>query len=270
MPATKLACVRASPERIRAGDRAGWLALFDDGATIEDPVGTRPHRRSADAGRDELGPFYDTFIRGNDIRFEVSDEIEAGDEVARDVTIRTRLGLGLETTVPAFLFYRLVELGGRWRIAGLRAHWELGPVMLQALRGGLRGAGAMTIVFGRMLQNQGLGGAASFTRGLLNGMGDAGRDAVARFVDAVNGGDMAALEGLCTAGARIECPAPRAVSLQALVQRRRMAVSRVVVADRSVAFRVVLGGDRGVGVFELAPRSGKIESARLFLTTQKT
>lgn len=40
--------------RFSAGDRDGWLALWADGATMEDPVGS-PLRR----GREEIGAFYD-------------------------------------------------------------------------------------------------------------------------------------------------------------------------------------------------------------------
>lgn len=37
-----------------AGDKAGWLALYDDDATVEDPVGSDVHR-----GHDEIGAFWD-------------------------------------------------------------------------------------------------------------------------------------------------------------------------------------------------------------------
>lgn len=40
--------------RFSAGDREGWLDLFADTATLEDPVGT-PIR----TGREEIGAFYD-------------------------------------------------------------------------------------------------------------------------------------------------------------------------------------------------------------------
>jgi steroid delta-isomerase len=40
--------------RFSAGDRDGWLALWADDATMEDPVGS-PVRR----GREEIGAFYD-------------------------------------------------------------------------------------------------------------------------------------------------------------------------------------------------------------------
>jgi steroid Delta-isomerase len=37
-----------------AGDRDGWLALFADDATLEDPVGSDPHR-----GREAIAGFWD-------------------------------------------------------------------------------------------------------------------------------------------------------------------------------------------------------------------
>ncbi len=41
-------------ERFSAADRVGWLALFTDDATVEDPVGS-PVRH----GLDEIGAFFD-------------------------------------------------------------------------------------------------------------------------------------------------------------------------------------------------------------------
>lgn len=37
-----------------AGDREGWLALFADGAVLEDPVGSPPHE-----GREAIAAFWD-------------------------------------------------------------------------------------------------------------------------------------------------------------------------------------------------------------------
>ena len=51
--------IRATVEQylqtFSAGDREGWLDLFTDDATVEDPVGTDVHR-----GRNALGAFWDT------------------------------------------------------------------------------------------------------------------------------------------------------------------------------------------------------------------
>lgn len=47
--------------RFSAGDKAGWLDLFADDATVEDPVGS-PVRR----GRDEIAAFWDESHGGVD------------------------------------------------------------------------------------------------------------------------------------------------------------------------------------------------------------
>jgi steroid delta-isomerase len=49
--------IRATIDRYQAtfpSDREGWLALFADDATVEDPVGSPPRR-----GRAEIGSFWD-------------------------------------------------------------------------------------------------------------------------------------------------------------------------------------------------------------------
>jgi steroid delta-isomerase len=53
-PASIRATIDEYLARFSAGDRDGWLALWADDATMEDPVGS-PLRR----GRDEIGAFYD-------------------------------------------------------------------------------------------------------------------------------------------------------------------------------------------------------------------
>jgi hypothetical protein len=39
-----LAVVERSPTAAGAHDRAGWVGLFTTDGTVEDPVGSRPHR----------------------------------------------------------------------------------------------------------------------------------------------------------------------------------------------------------------------------------
>lgn len=60
-PATIRATIDEYLARFSAGDRDGWLALWADDATMEDPVGS-PLRR----GRDEIGAFYDEGARAAD------------------------------------------------------------------------------------------------------------------------------------------------------------------------------------------------------------
>lgn len=65
MPAPDADAVRATIERylerFSAGDREGWLDLWADGATMEDPVGSPPKR-----GREEIGAFWDQNRAGVD------------------------------------------------------------------------------------------------------------------------------------------------------------------------------------------------------------
>src|SRR5688572_19445394 len=89
---TLLAVAKESPARVAVHDKAGWLALFAQQGIIEDPVGAAPHQRQGPAGgQDPLDAFYETFIAPNEISLASSLDVVAGNEVARDVVISTRL-----------------------------------------------------------------------------------------------------------------------------------------------------------------------------------
>ena len=54
----------ASMTAVRARDRAGWLALFEPDARVEDPVGGHPHYDPDGLGQrgiEAIGRFYDIF-----------------------------------------------------------------------------------------------------------------------------------------------------------------------------------------------------------------
>ncbi|MBC7174592.1 MAG: nuclear transport factor 2 family protein, partial [Polyangiaceae bacterium] len=111
-----LSVAAASPREAGARNRAAWYALFAEGASVEDPVGTPACRKGArTAGllgnADELLAFFDAFIAGNDVRFEVHQDVVVGMTVARDVTIHTRVPPGFISSVRAHLLYELVESG---------------------------------------------------------------------------------------------------------------------------------------------------------------
>jgi ketosteroid isomerase-like protein len=81
----------ASMAAVAAGDREGWLALFDDDAVVEDPIGPSDfdpegigHR-----GAPAIAAFYDRVIGVNEsIRFTVHQSLLCGDEVANVGVIR--------------------------------------------------------------------------------------------------------------------------------------------------------------------------------------
>jgi steroid delta-isomerase len=75
--------------RFSAGDREGWLALWSDDATMEDPVGT-PLKR----GKDEIGAFYDETHKNVDtIELRpTAYRMICGDQVSFAMDVRLALG----------------------------------------------------------------------------------------------------------------------------------------------------------------------------------
>jgi len=253
--------VEASPARVAAHDRAGWLALFSASAVLEDPVGAAEHRGA------QLASFYDTFIAPNRIRFEVAQDAIAEGEVVRDVTIHTRLSTGVDLSVPAYVRYRLSADGTR--LEALAAYWEVRRMVCQVVRAGLRGLWTMTILALRMLRRQGPRGIWGFLRGLSRGVFDGGHRAVERLVDALNRGDGEAVAGSFAHGACIEWPAGRVVDSLSEQFEGELTVGKAISAGWSTACRFeVVGGERGVAVFVFVPGTGRIESARFYATAR--
>lgn len=194
-----LEAVEASPRRVAAHDKAGWLELFAHDAVIEDPVGSAPHRkgRRVQGGDDELGRFYETFIAPNEIRFEVLEDLVAAAEVVRDVRIHTKLSTGLAIVVPAYLVYELVDEDGEVRISRLAAHWELARLSAQALRSGARGLATMAGLGARMLRLQGAVGVLGYSQAMLAGIGRRGVQAAEALAAAASRRDAATVASLC-------------------------------------------------------------------------
>jgi ketosteroid isomerase-like protein len=119
---------RMSAERIKAHDRAGWLALFADDAVVEDPVG--PSMFDPE-GKGHHGPagiahFYDTAIAPNqDVTFEIHHSHLCGSEVANVVTLHITQGDGTQFQLPCVIVYKQAPDG---KIASLRAFWEAGNI----------------------------------------------------------------------------------------------------------------------------------------------
>lgn len=187
-PGSVTAVVLRSPDRVAAQDRDGWLALFTREGCVEDPVGTAPNRRGAHVrkGADDLARFYDTFIGGNEIRFEVLEDVVCGDEMIRDVVIHTRLPTGLSVVVPAYLRYRIAEEDGEPRIAHLQAVWDLRRRSLSALASGWLGLRSLTAVSLHMFRVQAMGGMLGYSQGLVDGIFGDGPPAISQLVDALN------------------------------------------------------------------------------------
>ena len=101
-----------------AGDRGGWVALFTDDATVEDPVGTEVHR-----GKDAIGAFFESSR-------SLADSIElrslgitaiVGNEAAFAMEIRPTIG-GTAFVMEAIDVMTFADDG---RITSQRAFWQM-------------------------------------------------------------------------------------------------------------------------------------------------
>ena len=273
-----LELVNRSPAAVAIHDRKAWLELFSRAAVVQDPVGTAPHRRTvsgdgAASGDDPLGRFWETFIAPNRISFTSYQDIVIGDEVVRDVLIRSELGSGISIEVPAYLIYRTTEENGEARIEALMAHWELRSMVRQVIAAGLAGLSTMIQLGWRMLKIQGAAGVLGFAQGISRGIFGRGRRAVRDFAATLNARDEKALVGLLDGEETlIEYPAGVGESVREFLNGAgrdlRIDVSGLTSAgwSSSCVFRANRGDvtHRGVAFFEFNPKTRKIRSARFF------
>lgn len=182
-----LAAVEQSPRAAAAHDRAAWVGLFTADGRVEDPVGSRPH-----VGRTQIGRFYDTFIGPRDITFHRDLDIVRGAAVVRDLELEVAMGPAVTMHIPAVLRYDLRQAGSagkdEWKIARLRAYWELPDMMLQFLRNGTRALPAGARLSKALLSNQRLAGTAGFVTGFRR-PGRRRKQLVTTFIEAIGNGD---------------------------------------------------------------------------------
>jgi steroid delta-isomerase len=122
---------QASMTAVEARDRQGWLALFDDDAVVEDPIGPSVFDPEGNGHRGvaAIAAFYDRVIAVNEsIRFTVHQSLLCGDEVANVGVIRITLSDGSAVEVDGVYTYRRSPGG---KIAALRAYWE--PEMVRVV-----------------------------------------------------------------------------------------------------------------------------------------
>ena len=269
--------VKASPAAVARHDKQSWVALFSRHAVIEDPVGSKPHhnglhdRRAGVRGSAPLERFFDTFIAPNDISFHVERDIVASPFVVRDVTIELVMKAGLKVRVPMHLLYEVCDEDGAPKIAHLRAHWELVPMVRQVLANGWPGVLTMSSLGMRMAVNQGLGAVLGFCRGVV-GIHRAGKDTVTSFVNAVNERNPNALaalfdprnEGISFPGAKtILDPAALCRSFDGTLSVSKL-ISSGYVTSCTCSVRYGDSELSGVGFFEFNSRTCKLHSVRLY------
>lgn len=148
-----------SPIKVGAKDREGWLSLWADDATVQDPVGGMTHGIDGHT----LGKFWDTFISGRDIRFDVKKDYLLGNALVRDVIITTDTH-GLVVEVPAILRYRVNAAG---MIISMEAFWEIIESSKPLLTGGTSAISLLSDFTYRLAKNQGLDGLMSMTGSYL-------------------------------------------------------------------------------------------------------
>lgn len=271
-----LAMAKESPARVAVHDKVGWLGLFARQGMIEDPVGAAPHRRGEgtdgkSGSIDPLDAFYETFIAPNDISLVSSLDVVAGNEVARDVVISTRLMHGAQADVSAYLLYEIVAEDGALRIARLGAHWEVMDMSLRVMGKGLRGLLAVNAITLRMLRIEGLAGLTGYLRG-FSGIGGQGPATLEKFATAVRGRDAHSLASLFTEhDASVEWPIGDKLTPAELISRlpegAEWRFERPQNSGFVTACRFSLSGPaprQGIAFFYFDRQSRRIEKARFF------
>lgn len=112
---------RASMRAVCAGDREGWLALFEEDARLEDPVGGYPEwdpEGKGFHGKAEIARFYDEVIApSKPLSFDIQHAVKCGNEVAAYAMMEIA-SLGKCAVIVIYI------LSSAGRIAGLRAFWS--------------------------------------------------------------------------------------------------------------------------------------------------
>ncbi|WP_068187120.1 ketosteroid isomerase family protein [Mycobacterium sp. UM_CSW] len=262
-----LAAVERSPQAAAAHDRAEWVGLFTGDGRIEDPVGSRPH-----VGHSQIGRFYDTFIGPRDIKFHRDLDVVVGTAVLRDLELEVSMGSRVTSNVtsnvtmyiPAFLRYDLREDNGQWKIAQLRAYWELPAMMLQFLRAGSRAASPAVALSRDLLANQGFGGTAGFLAGFRR-PGARRKRLAEEFLGAVaRKEESAALRALSPRAAITLGDNDRLDLAELSEQLDGAAWAKVIGAGTTVAVSVSSAHGRGVVLVDVAWPGNAIDRIRYF------
>lgn len=250
-----LAAVERSPAAAGAHDREGWVGLFASDGSIEDPVGSTPHR-----GRARIERFYDTFIGPRDIVFHRNGDQVSGSTVVRDVTLEVRMGTSVTMTIPAFLRY---DLGDDLKFQRLQAFWELPAMVWQFSRSGVGAVPAGLALSAALLRNQGPTGAVGFLAGLRRAA--RGKSQLGGLLDDACAGDQVAVKRRLADSARItsgDTDRMGTTELVALLHGARW--DGLIRAGRCVVARAERDGRRLVLFADLETRPTRIRAVRVF------
>lgn len=254
-----LAAVERSPQAVSAHDRDAWVQVFTDDGRVEDPVGSSPH-----VGHDEIYRFYDTFIGPRGITFHRDVDIVSGPTVLRDLELEVAMGDAVTMFIPAFLRYDLREVNGEWKVAHLRAYWELPAMMVQFLKTGSRALSPGLQLGKGLLGNQGPRGALGFMTGFRR-VGARHKRLVEGFLRAAARGDESAARSKLSPAAAITMGDNDALGLAELGERLRGANwAKVIAAGSTVVVSVACDHGRGILFAEVAWRGNQINAVHWF------
>jgi ketosteroid isomerase-like protein len=120
---TPLELAEASLALTKAGDRDGWLALFEDDAVVQDPVGPSPTDPSGEGHRgiEAISRFRDTVIgRTEKFDYTIERSYTCGDEVALVVNFQIS-GPGFDIDMDVVNIYKRSPGG---KLQSLRSFWD--------------------------------------------------------------------------------------------------------------------------------------------------
>jgi len=105
------------------GDREGWLALYDDDAVVQDPVGQSPFDATGEGhrGKAAIAKFWDTVIGPSQLTINVHKRIPSGDRSCAVLqTAINDMGKG-KTEVEMVAIYEVNDAG---KITRMSAFWS--------------------------------------------------------------------------------------------------------------------------------------------------
>lgn len=105
-----------------AKDKKNWLALFDQNAVVQDPIGVSPLDPGGEGhiGIEAIEKFYDTVIANGKIEFNIIESIPCANECANYAQIINLVGdIKIETQM--IVIYRI---NADEKIESLRAFWD--------------------------------------------------------------------------------------------------------------------------------------------------
>ena len=105
-----------------AKDKKNWLALFDDDAIVQDPIGVSPLDPDGEGhkGIDAIEKFYDTVIAHGNIEFNILESIPCANECANYAQIVNVVGdVKIETKMIV-----IYCINSSNKIQSLRAFWD--------------------------------------------------------------------------------------------------------------------------------------------------